>query len=53
MNCRTDPKDRYKIKLRGSGYRLVYEVRGADIVVLVIATGKREHYEVYKTVDRR
>ena len=30
-------KDRYKIKLRSSGYRLVYEVRDAEVVVLVIA----------------
>lgn len=46
-------KDRYKIKLRSSGYRLVYEVRDADIVVLVIAIGKRERSEVYKSADRR
>jgi len=46
-------KDRYKIKLRSSGYRLVYEVRDADIVVLVIAVGKRERSEVYKSADRR
>lgn len=46
-------KDRYKIKLRSSGYRLVYEVRDADIVVLVIADGKRERSEVYKSADRR
>lgn len=46
-------KDRYKIKLRGSGYRLVYEVRDAEIVVLVIAIGKRERSEVYKTAEVR
>ncbi len=46
-------KDRYKIKLRSSGYRLVYEVRDADIVVLVIAIGKRERSEVYTAADRR
>ncbi|CAN7623917.1 type II toxin-antitoxin system RelE family toxin [Pararhizobium sp. LjRoot238] len=46
-------KDRYKIKLRSSGYRLVYEVRDADIVVPVIAVGKRERSEVYKSADRR
>ena len=46
-------RDRYKIKLRGSGYRLVYEVRDAEIVVLVIAIGKRERSEVYKAADIR
>lgn len=34
-------KDRYKIKLRGVGYRLVYEVREAEVVV-EIAVGERE-----------
>jgi len=46
-------KDRYKIKLRSSGYRLVYEVRDAEIVVVVIAIGKRERSEVYKAADVR
>ncbi|QTO21408.1 type II toxin-antitoxin system RelE family toxin [Burkholderia seminalis] len=34
--------DRYKIKLRGVGYRLVYEVRDSEVVVLVVAVGRRE-----------
>ncbi|WP_342636114.1 type II toxin-antitoxin system RelE family toxin [Rhizobium sullae] len=38
---------------RIAGYRLAYEVRDADIVVLVIAIGKRERSELYKTADRR
>jgi mRNA interferase RelE/StbE len=45
--------DRYKIKLRGAGYRLVYEVRDAEILVVVIAVGKRERGEAYKLADRR
>ena len=32
----------YKIKLRASGYRLVYEVIEEEVVVIVIAVGKRE-----------
>ena len=32
----------YKIKLRKSGFRLVYQVHDAQIVVLVIAVGKRD-----------
>ncbi|HGO5292549.1 TPA: type II toxin-antitoxin system RelE/ParE family toxin [Photobacterium damselae subsp. damselae] len=43
----------YKIKLRSAGYRLVYEVRDKDIVVIVIAVGKRERNEVYKTAIKR
>ncbi len=34
-------KDRYKIKLRDAGYRLVYEVRDEAVTVLVVAVGKR------------
>ncbi|WP_239650103.1 type II toxin-antitoxin system RelE family toxin [Methylocucumis oryzae] len=37
----------YKIKLRSAGYRLVYEVDDQEIVVFVIAVGKRENNEVY------
>jgi mRNA interferase RelE/StbE len=48
-----DSKDRYKIKLRSSGYRLVYEVRDAEIVVLVIAVGKRDRDEVYLAAAKR
>ncbi|KVP56973.1 addiction module antitoxin [Burkholderia ubonensis] len=34
--------DRYKIKLRSAGYRLVYEVRDTEVIVLVVAVGRRE-----------
>jgi mRNA interferase RelE/StbE len=46
-------KERYKIKLRSAGYRLVYEVRDRELVVLVIAVGKRERDAVYKAAARR
>ena len=46
-------KERYKIKLRNAGYRLVYEVRDRDVLVLVVAVGKRERNEVYKAALRR
>jgi mRNA interferase RelE/StbE len=39
---------RYKITFRSAGIRLVYEVREAELVVLVIAVGKRERNAVYK-----
>ena len=43
----------YKIKLRSSGYRLVYEVLDQEIVVLVIAIGKRDKNMVYKKAQKR
>jgi mRNA interferase RelE/StbE len=46
-------RDRYEIKLRGVGYRLVYEVRDAQILVLVLAVGKRERSQVYRAAERR
>jgi mRNA interferase RelE/StbE len=45
--------DRYKIKLRSVGYRLVYEVRDSQLIVVVVAVGKRERNVVYKTAARR
>lgn len=46
-------KDRYKIKLRSVGYRLVYEVRDAQLIVVVVAVGKRERNAVYKAAAQR
>ena len=43
----------YKIKLRQSGYRLVYEVNDGVITITVLAVGKRERSEVYKNAMRR
>ncbi len=48
-----DSKDRYKIKLRSIGYRLVYAVEDERLVVLVIAVGKRERSEVYEAARKR
>lgn len=45
--------NRYKIKLRSIGYRLVYEVRDAELVVSVIAVGKRERNAVYRDAAKR
>jgi len=49
----TGQNDRYKIKLRSIGYRLVYEVRDGELVVIVIAVGKRERNAVYKAAAKR
>ncbi len=45
--------DRYKIKLRSAGWRLVYEVRDAEILVLVIAVGRRDRNAVYRAAETR
>ncbi len=46
-------KDRYKIKLRSAGWRLVYEVRDQEILVLVIAVGRRDRNAVYRIAETR
>lgn len=43
----------FKIKLRSVGYRLVYQVIEKEIVVLVLAVGKRERNAVYKAALNR
>lgn len=45
--------DRYKIKLRKAGFRLVYEVQDQVVTVVVVAVGKRERHAVYKQASRR
>lgn len=54
------PKDKlsgyenvYKIKLRSIGYRLAYEVKEEQIVVLVLTVGKRENNQVYDNLASR
>ena len=54
------PKDKlsgynniYKIKLRGSGFRLAYEVKDEQIIVLVLSVGKRENNKVYDKLKDR
>ena len=41
-------EDVYQIKLRDVGYRLAYQVKDDEIVVLVLVVGKRENNEVYE-----
>ena len=45
--------DRYKIKLRSVGYRLVYEVRDTVLLLIVVAVGKRERNAVYQVAAKR
>lgn len=46
-------ENHYKIKLRASGYRLVYEVVDEEVFVYVIAIGKRDKNTVYKKAKKR
>ena len=48
-----DLPDCYKIKLRTSGYRLVYQVQDERITVFVVAVGKRERLAVYSAAEKR
>ena len=43
----------YKIKLRSSSYRLVYEIAEKEITIFVIAVGKRDDSAVYKQAKKR
>ncbi len=53
-NCKVSGADGcYKIKLRGAGYRLVYQAINNELVVLVLAVGKRERNAVYKAALKR
>lgn len=46
-------EDVYKIKLRNAGFRLAYQVKDEEIVVIVLAVGKRENDKIYKLLDSR
>ena len=45
--------DCYKIKLRSVGYRLVYQVIDEQLIVSVVAVGKREKNKAYKAAIKR
>jgi mRNA interferase RelE/StbE len=42
----------YKIKLRGSGFRLAYEVVDEKVIVIVLSVGKREDNAVYDEIKK-
>ncbi len=46
-------KDIYKIKLKSSGYRLVYKVIDNELCVMVVVIGKREKNSVYNKMNDR
>lgn len=43
----------YKVKLRTAGYRLAYEVVDNEVVVFVLAIGKRDKEVIYKKLASR
>ncbi len=45
--------DCYRIKLRQSGYRLVYQVQDQRITVFVVAIGKRDRSQAYDLASQR
>lgn len=50
---RGDLSDCYRIRAPKSGYRLVYKVENETLVILVIAVGKRDDAEVYRSAAIR
>ncbi|WP_040262644.1 type II toxin-antitoxin system RelE family toxin [Pseudomonas massiliensis] len=48
-----DMPHHYKIKLKASGYRLVYRVEEARVVVVVVSVGKRDRGVVYRMANVR
>ena len=42
----------YKIKLRSAGYRLAYEVVDNELLVYVLAVGKREKDKIYLSLKK-
>jgi mRNA interferase RelE/StbE len=45
--------DCYKLKLRSAGYRLIYQVLDQEVVVFVVAIGKREREAAYQDAQER
>ena len=50
---RGELKNAYKIKLKSSGYRLVYTVEDQKLIILVLAVGKRNKSFVYSEAAKR
>ncbi|MBN3116322.1 type II toxin-antitoxin system RelE/ParE family toxin [Pectobacterium brasiliense] len=46
-------KDCYKIQLRASGFRLVYEVIDDVLIIAVVTVGKRERSGIYHLASER
>ena len=45
--------DCYKVKLKSAGYRLIYQVLDQEVLVFVVAIGKREREAAYDVAQDR
>lgn len=45
--------DCYKVKLKSAGYRLIYQVLDREVLVFVVAIGKREREAAYDVAQDR
>lgn len=43
----------YKIKLKKAGIRLIYQVKDGELIILLLAVGKRADSEIYETAVAR
>jgi mRNA interferase RelE/StbE len=43
----------FKIKLRASGFRLIYQVLDKEVVIWIIAVGRRENEQAYAVASKR
>jgi mRNA interferase RelE/StbE len=48
-----DMQNTYKIKLRETGYRLIYEVHDNIVTVIVLSVGKRDKNKAYTLAQLR
>jgi len=46
-------KNCYKIKLRDSGYRLIYSVEDGELKIVIVAVGKRDKSYAYMLAEKR
>jgi len=49
----TGYKDIFKIKLKSKGYRLIYRVLKDEVIILILAIGKRDKNAVYEKIPTR
>ena len=53
LSLRGKLKNCYKIKLKDSGYRLIYSVEDGELKIVVVAVGKRDKSHAYILAEKR
>lgn len=43
----------FKVKLRSSGFRMIYQVIDDEIVILILGVGKRNNDDIYTSMKTR